>query len=172
MMEDTQVAYVCRAAGRKHGLRLGQECDRRAVHHDRWCELHFRRIRKSVLAETTTWEQQEKGLRRRRFRGLDISGMTSGTTLDVISPETKIYGQSEATFARSDNLSRSLKKRLKALKQELDPNGIPGTYSEGVLRPTVPAVLKHPEIHSCLWLHPDGNVRNFGSCVPTTPGGR
>lgn len=56
-----------------------------------------------------------------------------------------------------------LRRKLRVLGQQLDPLGVPGTYSEGVLRPKRQnVVLPFPWIHSCLWLHPDGRVLNYG----------
>lgn len=157
--------YACRAKGRKHGLKVHQKCDRQAEHHQRWCARHYTRIKKAVQAGEVTWARVENGVNKHPVEGVIGPGGTKGPGS---SRPTQRPLRSKGSGTRSDvsvTLSPSVRTKLKKLHQELDPNGVPGTYSEGVLRPTKPAVLRHPEIHSCLWLHPDGAIRNYGYVV-------
>jgi len=170
----TQTLYVgrCRAAGRKHGLRSDQSCEEPVLPtHGLFCRKHYDRIKRQVRGGRASWEDFERG-----FRRVTASDKANTPGSPISDSKRRYINELEPTFASANPVSRSAEKRLtpkvrkklRALKQRLDPNAIPGTYAEGKLESTVSYTLRFPETHSCIWLHPDGTIRNYGPHVPAT----
>jgi hypothetical protein len=159
MTEKATYVGRCRAAGRKHGLRRDQSCGEPVLPtHGLFCRKHYDRIKRQVRAGKATWEDFERGFRR-VSRAKSPGGRIRASRRPYIH-ELKPKSSSAEPVSRSAERGQSpkVRKKLRALKQRLDPNGVPGTYSEGKLESTVPHTLRFPEIHSCLWLHQDGVV--------------
>jgi hypothetical protein len=184
MTEKTTYVGRCRAAGRKHGLRRDQSCGEPVLPtHGLFCRKHYDRIKRQVRAGKAAWEDFERGFRR-VSKAKPPGGRIRASRRPYIH-ELKPKSSSVEPVSRSAERGQSpkVRKKLRALKQRLDPNGVPGTYSEGLLESTTPHTLRFPEIHSCIWLHQDGVVLrgaprakaehapgglvwNFGPCVP------
>jgi hypothetical protein len=64
------------------------------------------------------------------------------------------------SYSASSGRTREVKIGTKTYRVRVAP----GHYADGNL--ITPERLPYPEIHSCVWLWPDGRVRNYGYNVP------